>query len=32
MVYQLPLAKNGTYYFVMDDGNKRVARKVVVAH
>ena len=32
MVYQLPLAKNGTYYFVMDDGNKKVARKVVVAH
>ena len=31
MVYQLPVAKNGTYYFVVDDGDKRVARKVVVA-
>ena len=31
MVYQLPTAKNGHYYFVVNSGSKRLARKVMLA-
>ena len=31
MVYQMPTAKNGHYYFVLNNGGKRLARKVMLA-
>ena len=31
MVYQIPTAKNGHYYFVLNSGGKRLARKVMLA-
>ena len=31
LIYQIPAAKNGYYYFVMNNGGKRLARKVVLA-
>ena len=31
MVYQMPTANNGHYYFVLNNGGKRLARKVMLA-